>query len=85
MTIATLGLMDDEDIDTSDIPELTEEFFKNAKVGLFYKPVKQQLTLRVDADVLDWFKRQAPGGKGYQTRINRVLREYVRVQQKKAG
>lgn len=83
--LADLAAMDDADIDTSDIPELSEAFFRNATIGMFYKPVKQQLTLRVDADVLDWFKRQGAGGKGYQTRINRVLREYVREQQKKAG
>lgn len=80
-----LAAMPDESIDTSDIPELTEDFFRNATVGLFYKPVKQHLTLSVDADILDWFKRQAPDGKGYRTRMNSVLREYVQMQQKKAG
>ncbi len=80
-----LAAMPDESIDTSDIPERGEEFWRDAKVGLFYRPVKQQMTLRVDADVLDWFKRQAPEGKGYQTRMNRVLRDYVRDQEKKVG
>jgi len=80
-----LGVMRDEDIDTSDIPELTEDFWKNAKVGVFYRPVKQQLTLRLDADVVDWFKRNAKDGKGYQTSINIALREYVRDRMKKAG
>jgi uncharacterized protein (DUF4415 family) len=44
---------------------------------LFYRPVKQQLTLRLDADVVAWFKARAGSSEGYQTRINRVLRDYV--------
>jgi uncharacterized protein (DUF4415 family) len=67
-----LVVMRDEDIDFSDIPEQLD--WKDAKRGVFYKPVKQQLTLRLDADVVDWFKRQ---GAGYQTEINAVLRRYV--------
>ena len=39
--------------------------------------MKQQITLRLDADVVNWFKEQAPDGRGYQTKINRALREYV--------
>jgi uncharacterized protein (DUF4415 family) len=50
----------------------------------FFRPVKAQTTLRIDSDVLDWFRRNAPNGKGYQTDINRVLREYVAEQVKKA-
>ncbi len=64
--------MRDEDIDFSDIPEQLD--WKDAKRGVFYKPIKQQLTLRLDADVVDWFKRQ---GAGYQTQINAVLRKHV--------
>jgi uncharacterized protein (DUF4415 family) len=48
-----------------------------ARRGLFYRPVKQQLTLRLDADVVAWFKQHARPNEGYQTRINRALREYV--------
>ena len=66
--------MPDEEIDTSDIPELDEEFFHHAKVSL--PAGKQLLSLRIDNDVLDWFRRQ---GKGYQTRINAVLRAYVQA------
>lgn len=77
--------MPDEEIDFSDIPEAGEEFFKNAKRGTMYRAVKQQTTIRLDADVLDWFKRHARNGKGYQTDINRVLRAYVEAQEKKAG
>jgi hypothetical protein len=51
-------------------------------VALFYRPVKQQLTLRLDADVVAWFKRHTTFNEGYQTRINRALREYVQGQGK---
>jgi uncharacterized protein (DUF4415 family) len=61
----------DSEIDTSDIPEMTEEQWRNARRGHFYRPRKQQITARVDADVLDWLKAE---GKGYQSRINAILR-----------
>ena len=64
----------DEKIDMSDIPELDEAFFRNAKVRL--PAGKQLVSLRLDRDVLDWFKRQ---GKGYQTKMNAILRAYVRA------
>jgi uncharacterized protein (DUF4415 family) len=70
-----LAALPDEAIDTSDIPEARD--WSDAKRGGFYRPVKRQLTLRLDADLIDWFKRHAPGGRGYQTEINRALREYV--------
>jgi uncharacterized protein (DUF4415 family) len=70
-----LAALPDDDIDTSDAPELLD--WSGAKRGLFYRPVKQQLTLRLDADVVAWFKKQTRSGKGYQTHINRALREYV--------
>jgi uncharacterized protein (DUF4415 family) len=57
---------------TSDIPELTERFWQNAVRNPFYRPVKQQLTLRLDADVIACLRRQ---GKGYQTRANALLRD----------
>lgn len=63
-------------IDTTDIPEVRD--WSGARRGLFYRPVKQQLTLRLDADLVDWFKRHAKDGRGYQTDINRALRAYVR-------
>lgn len=65
----------DQDIDLSDVPEITPEMFAKAIVRRGLKPrVKKQLTLRLDGDVLDWFKRQ---GRGYQTRINALLRAYM--------
>jgi len=64
-------------INTTDIPEVRD--WIGAEQGLFYRPVKQQLTLRLDADIIAWFRRHAPAGEGYQTQINRVLRDYVRT------
>src|SRR5262245_15997951 len=81
--LAALAALSERPIDTSDIPEITD--WSGAKRGLFFRPVKQQLTLRIDADIVAWFKRRARGGRGYQTRINHALREYVERQGKKAG
>jgi len=67
-----LAALPDEKIDTSDIPELDADFFREAKLRL--PTGKQLVSLQIDSDVLDWFKRQ---GKGYQTKINAVLRAYV--------
>jgi uncharacterized protein (DUF4415 family) len=76
----------DEDIDFSDIPRLTDDFFKNAIRNPYYaKALKEQLTIRLDADILDWFKRHAKDGKGYQTDINKALRAYVAAQEKRAA
>ena len=71
-----LDAMKDEDIDYSEIPELDEAFFRDARVVV--SPGKKQLTIRVDADVLDWMKGQ---GKGYQSRINAILRAYYEAHQ----
>ena len=73
--LAALEALPDDSIDTSDIPEIVN--WPDAERGLFYRPVKKQITLRLDADVVAWFKRQVPGGRGYQTEINRALRQYV--------
>jgi uncharacterized protein (DUF4415 family) len=67
--------MSDEDIDFSDIPKLDEEFFKNAKL-VERKPRTEAISIRIDRDVLQWFKQHAKN-KGYQTLINDVLRTYV--------
>ncbi|WP_287129613.1 BrnA antitoxin family protein [Candidatus Cyanaurora vandensis] len=63
-------------IRTDLIPEATGDWSQGQR-GLFYRPVKQQITLRLDADLIDWFKRNHPQGEGYQTSINRALREYI--------
>ena len=70
--VAEIANMPDEDIDYSDIPELDEAWF--AKAELRMPVTKEQVTLRLDVDILRFFKAQ---GKGYQTRINAVLRAYV--------
>jgi len=67
-----LDNMKDSDIDLTDIPELDADFFRHAKVRM--PTGKQSVSLRIDRDVLDWFRRQ---GRGYQTRMNAVLRAYV--------
>jgi uncharacterized protein (DUF4415 family) len=61
----------DSEIDFSDIPPLTEQFWQNAVRNPFYRPLKKQLTLRLDADIIAWLRHQ---GKGYQTRANALLR-----------
>ena len=69
--VAAMAAKPDNEIDYSDIPRLSENFWKNAVRNPFYRPVKRQLTVRLDADVIAWLRMQ---GKGYQTRINRLLR-----------
>jgi len=73
---ARLDAMTDKDIDLSDSPEITPEMFARAVVrrGLKPAPKKEQITLRVDSDVLTWFREQ---GRGYQTQINALLRAYM--------
>ena len=70
--LAQLAARRDSKIDLSDIPPLKKSFRKNAVRNPFYRPVKQQLTVRLDADVVAWLRQKE---KGYQTRLNRVLRE----------
>ncbi len=69
--LKALAARPDEEIDYSDIAPLTAEQLKHAVQGRFYRPIKRQITARVDADVLEWLKSQ---GKGYQSRINTILR-----------
>ena len=78
--LVALDAMRDEDIDLSDASEVTD--WAAAERGKFYRPVKEQVTLRLDADVLHWFKQS---GKGYQTRINAALRRFVEADGRKAG
>jgi uncharacterized protein (DUF4415 family) len=70
--LKALADMPDSEIDYSDIPPLTEEFWKNAVPNPFYKPIKTHASVRIDSDVMAWLKSQ---GKGYQTRMNAILRE----------
>jgi len=69
--VAVLATLPDAKIDYTDIPPLRDNFWRNAVRNPFYRPVKCQLTVRLDADVVAWLREQ---GKGYQTRINALLR-----------
>ena len=69
--LAALEATPDSDIDFSDAPALSEAFWQNAERGRFYEPIKQQVTARLDADVLAWLKS---AGRGYQARMNAILR-----------
>lgn len=75
--LAALQAKPDSEIDYSDIPPVAESFWQTAERGRFYKPIKQQITARVDADVLAWFKSQ---GKDYQARINAIQASMARLQ-----
>ena len=70
----------DDQIDTTEVPEILD--WSEAKRGAFYRPVKRQITLRLDADVVSWFKANAKDGRGYQTDINRTLREHAQRSEK---
>ena len=65
----------EDQIDTSHAPEILD--WSDARRGIFYWPVKQQTTLRIDADIIAWFKANARDGRGYQTDINGALREHA--------
>ncbi len=73
--IEALASLPEEEIDTSDIAEILD--WTDARRGLLYRPVKKQITLRLDADVVAWFRANAPNGRGYQTEMNRVLRDHA--------
>lgn len=75
--LAALAAMPDDQIDTHDIPGALD--WSGAQRGRFYRPIKKQLTLRLDGDVVEWFKHYVHRGQGYQTQINSALRHYVRV------
>lgn len=73
-----LAAMSDKEIDKGDIPELSDDFFARAELRT---PPKQTVTIRLDSDVLAWFKEQ---GQGYQTRINQLLRVYMETTRHKS-
>jgi uncharacterized protein (DUF4415 family) len=77
--LKALTALSDENIDTSDIPEVTD--WRGAVRGKFYRPVKKPISIRVDADVLTWFRSH---GEKYQSRINEALREYMRRHYRRA-
>ena len=73
-----LAAMTDDEIDCSDIPELSEEFLSTAK-WIAETPEKEQITIRIDKPVLDFYRKT---GRGYQTRMNAVLRAYAEMTQR---
>jgi uncharacterized protein (DUF4415 family) len=79
--LAALAALPDDRIDTSDIPELPPDAWKDAVRGRFYRPVKQAVSMRLDADVVAWLKKR---GKGYQTRVNSILRQTMLADSKRA-
>lgn len=83
--LQALKAMGDECIDFSDIPPTDEKLWMGARQNLYYRPVKQQLTLRLDADLVAWFRKHAQDGRGYQSNINKALREYVEARRGKTG
>jgi uncharacterized protein (DUF4415 family) len=78
--LQVLAALPDEEIDTRDMPEIVD--WSGARRGVLYRPVKQQITLRIDADVIEWFRSHAGKDEGYQTSINRALREYIEQHQR---
>ncbi len=73
--LEALAALPDAQINTRDLPEQRD--WTGARRGVFFRPIKKQLTLRLDADIIEWFKTHVAGDDGYQTRINAALREYV--------
>jgi uncharacterized protein (DUF4415 family) len=73
--LEALAVLPEDKINTDDIPEQRD--WTGAKRGALFRSVKQQITLRLDADAIDWFRRHPMPDAGYQTAINQALREYV--------
>lgn len=78
--LKALERLADEDIDTSDLPEIGD--WSQAVRGRFYRPIKKPITIRLDADVIHWLKQ---GGRGYQTRVNKILRDAMEKQEANSG
>ncbi len=70
-----LAALPEDEIQKDDIPEVLD--WSGARRGVFYRPVKKQITLRLDVDIVTWFKTRAQGGRGYRTDINTALRQHV--------
>jgi uncharacterized protein (DUF4415 family) len=82
--LRNLAELPDDHIDTSDIPEVTAEQWATGRRGAYFRPLKTPVTIRLDTDVIGWFKQNAPDGK-YQSEINRVLRQHVLGQTKSSA
>ncbi len=77
-TLEKLAILPDAEIDLTDIPEHTD--WTDARVAQFYRPIKQSVTMRLDADVVEWFKTHS---EKYQSQMNQVLRNFMLEQRKK--
>ena len=73
--LAALSAIPDHQIKTGKMSEQAD--WTGARRGQFYRPIKQQITLRIDADLIEWFRQNTTSDTGYQTRINEALREYM--------
>ena len=73
--LKAVEVLPDDQIEAISLPEILD--WSKAQRGILYRPVKQQITLRLNADIVTWFRTHAKGGRGYQTDINRALREHV--------
>ncbi len=82
VNLSRLAALSDSEIDTSDIPELSDEQWQSAVRGRFCKPTKRLITARLDSDVLAWLKSQ---GSGYQSRMNAILRRVMLEAQKQGA
>ncbi len=80
LTTEELAALPDDQIDYSDIPELSDEFWENARIVMPSVGSKKQISIKVDRDVLAFFRK---GGPGYQTRMNAVLKSFVLAHQDK--
>ena len=78
-----LEALPDDQIDTTEAPEILD--WSDARRGVFHRPVKRQITLRIDADIIAWFKAHDRDGRGYQTDINRALREHIKRETRSAN
>jgi uncharacterized protein (DUF4415 family) len=82
LELERLASLPDTSIDTSDIPERPLEELRKGRRKVLFRPIKEPVTMRIDADVLEWLKEQGPG---YQTKVNRILRAEMTEAQGKRG
>ena len=82
--LAAIAALPEDEIDTADIPEAPVENWIHARRSDLYRPLKQPVTIRLDADVLSWFREHSANGR-YQTEINRILRRHVTEAEKQSA
>jgi uncharacterized protein (DUF4415 family) len=73
--IDLLAALPEDQIQTDDLPEVRD--WNDARRGIFYRPIEEEITLHLDADIIDWFKNHHLENEGYRMSINRALREYI--------